>query len=83
MGTLNVSQVAVNPELVGTVKMSLVSDLPTGFHINPLKRSNRVNVRLREEDASFLETMALELVCHCMLSLQISFTKMRQQKKPE
>jgi len=60
MGTLNVSQVAVNPELVGTVKMSLVSDLPTGFHINPLKRSNRVNVRLREEDASFLETMALE-----------------------
>jgi predicted DNA binding CopG/RHH family protein len=60
MGTLNVSQVAQNPIHVGDVSLSLLTDLPAKFNLNVLKRSNRVNIRLREEDISTLEAMALD-----------------------
>jgi predicted DNA binding CopG/RHH family protein len=60
MGTLNVSQEAQNPIHVGEISLSLVGDLPAKFNLNVLKRSNRVNIRLREEDISTLEAMALD-----------------------
>ncbi|MDG2174964.1 MAG: hypothetical protein P8M72_02345 [Gammaproteobacteria bacterium] len=60
MGTLNVSQAAQNPIHVGDFNLSLVADLPAKFNLNVLKRSNRVNIRLREEDISTLEALALD-----------------------
>lgn len=60
MGTMNVSQTAVNPRQAGEVSFSLIADLPAKFNLNPLQRTNRVNIRLREEDISPLEAMALE-----------------------
>lgn len=60
MGTLNVSHVAENPVHVGEISFPLLADLPAKFALNPLKRSNRVNIRLREDDIQALETMALE-----------------------
>ena len=60
MGTLNVSQEAQNPIHVGDINLSLVADLPAKFNLNVLKRSNRVNIRLREEDISTLEALALD-----------------------
>lgn len=60
MGTLNLNQAAANPHLVGEVTLSLVDDLPARFSVNPLRRSNRVNVRLREDDIATLEAMALK-----------------------
>jgi predicted DNA binding CopG/RHH family protein len=60
MGTLNVSQIAENPVVVGEIRYTLVEDLPARFNLNPLKRSNRINIRLRDEDISALEAMALQ-----------------------
>ena len=60
MGTLNLSNAVKNPVLVGEVDFSLLNDLPSRFDLNPLQRSNRVNIRLRTEDISTLETLALE-----------------------
>jgi hypothetical protein len=60
MRTLNVSQAAQNLIHVGEVSLSLIEDLPAQFNLNVLKRSNRVNIRLREDDISVLEVMALD-----------------------
>ena len=60
MGTLNVSQTAENPLVVGEIRYNLVEDLPARFNLNPLKRSNRINIRLRDEDIRELEAMALQ-----------------------
>ena len=60
MGTLNLSQAARNPRLLGEVSLSLVDDLPARFTVNPLRRTNRVNLRLRDEDIAVLEDMALK-----------------------
>jgi hypothetical protein len=60
MGTLNVSQTTKNPMIVGEISFPLIADLPARFNLNPLKRSNRVNIRLREEDIRELEAMALK-----------------------
>ena len=60
MGTLNVSQAAQNLIHVGEVSLSLIEDLPAQFNLNVLKRSNRVNIRLREDDISMPEVMALD-----------------------
>ncbi|MFT5320412.1 MAG: putative DNA binding CopG/RHH family protein [Pseudohongiellaceae bacterium] len=59
MGTINLSNAVKNPVLVGEVDFSLLNDLPSRFVLNPLQRSNRVNIRLRTEDISTLETLAL------------------------
>ena len=59
MGTLNLSKAVKNPVLVGEVDFSLLNDLPSRFELNPLQRSNRVNIRLRNEDISTLEALAL------------------------
>ena len=60
MGTLNLSNAAINPVTAGTVDFTLVSDLPSRFELNPLQRPNRVNIRLRTEDIHTLEALALE-----------------------
>lgn len=60
MGTQNVSQTAKNPVIIGEIACSLVDDLPGRFNLNPLKRSNRINIRLRDEDIYQLESMALQ-----------------------
>lgn len=60
MGSFNISQTAKNALSVGKISFPLFSELPARFNLNPLKRSNRVNIRLREEDISGLEAMALE-----------------------
>lgn len=60
MGTLNLSNAVKNPVLVGEVDFSLLSDLPSRYDLNPLQRSNRVNIRLRSEDIGTLESLALE-----------------------
>ena len=60
MGTLNVSQAAQNSIHVGEVSLSLIEDFPAQFNLNVLKRSNRVNIRLREDDIGMLEVMALD-----------------------
>ncbi|MDA9909348.1 hypothetical protein N9E57_02375 [Gammaproteobacteria bacterium] len=59
MGTLNLSKAVKNPVLVGEVDFSLLNDLPSRFELNPLQLSNRVNIRLRNEDISTLEALAL------------------------
>jgi predicted DNA binding CopG/RHH family protein len=59
MGTLNLSNEIKNPVLVGEVDFSLLNDLPSRFDLNPLQRSNRVNIRLRTEDISTLEALEL------------------------
>lgn len=60
MGTLNVSQAAQNSIHVGEVSLSLIEDFPAQFNLNVLKRSNRVNIRLREDNISMLEVMVLD-----------------------
>lgn len=60
MGTQNISQTTKDPIVVGEISYTLVDDLPARFNLNTLKRSHRVNVRLREEDIQDLEAMALE-----------------------
>ena len=60
MGTLNVSQTTGNPVAAGEISFPLLDDLPARFNLNPLQRSNRVNIRLRDEDISKLEALALE-----------------------
>ena len=60
MGTLNLSNAAIDPVPAGTVDFTLLSDLPSRFELNPLQRPNRVNIRLRTEDINILEALALE-----------------------
>ena len=60
MATLNLSQAVQNSFAVGDVSLPLIAELPGKFGINPLKRSNRVNVRLRDNDIELLESLALE-----------------------
>jgi len=60
MGTLNLSNAAINPVPASTVDFTLLSDLPSRFELNPLQRPNRVNIRLRTEDIHTLEALALE-----------------------
>jgi len=58
--TLNLGNVAIDPVPAGTDDFTLVSDLPSRFDLNPLQRTNRVNIRLRAEDIHTLEALALE-----------------------
>jgi len=59
MGTLSFNQLAADLQLAGEVSLPLLEDLPNRFTLNPLRRSNRVNVKLRDEDIAVLEEMAL------------------------
>ena len=60
MGTLNIEKPAEEFQLAGMVSCPLIEDLPARFSLSPLRRTNRANIRLREEDIALLEEMALE-----------------------
>ena len=59
MGTFDIGQAFREQIPAGEISMPLVANLPDKFDINPLRRSNRVNIRLRDEDIDRLEKMAL------------------------
>lgn len=59
MGTLNLSEAVKNAYEIGEISLPLQNDLPNSYRNNPLRRSHRVNIRLREDEITTLEAMAL------------------------
>ena len=60
MGTLNLSQVIEKSIQVDEISFPLIAELQSKFNMTHLKRSNRVNIRLRDDDISTLEAQALD-----------------------
>ena len=69
----NVSPAAANACVAGDVSLPLIAEigeLPSSINENTLKRSNRVNVRLRKGDIENLESRALQagMPLHALLA---------------
>ena len=59
MGTLNLSQVVERAIPLEELTLPMVAELSSDLNRAPFQRSNRVNIRLREEDICELQARAL------------------------
>ncbi len=59
MGTLDVSQVVERAVPLEELSLPMVAELSSDLNRAPFQRSNRVNIRLRQEDVSELQARAL------------------------
>lgn len=59
MGTLNLSQVVERAIPLEELTLPMVAELSSDLNRAPFQRSNRVNIRLREDDICELQARAL------------------------